>query len=189
MVKCIAPGCSSGYQSNPEKVHFFSVPKDENLLKLWQKAILRKDFIVKSSQSVCEKHFHNEDIFYEKILKTPDGTILGRSPYKCARLRKGALPSLFSGCPSYLSKTTTTRKSLKKRSLGIEITDKSSINIKKKCKIDEKIDVTNDFPQHNPEFIFATLLQSDISFPTSWSKQNISSNFGDFLQFTEWCQN
>lgn len=77
MPHCIAPGCTSGYKSNSEKVHFFIVPKDENIRKLWQDAIRRKNFIVRAGQSLCEKHFVAQDILWKRELTGPDGQVLG----------------------------------------------------------------------------------------------------------------
>ena len=44
--KCIAPGCNSGYDNNPESFHFFLVPKDLAEIALWQRAILRDDIVL-----------------------------------------------------------------------------------------------------------------------------------------------
>ena len=49
--KCIAPGCNSGYDNNPESFHFyFLVPKDPTIIALWQKAIRRS-----GETEFCEK--------------------------------------------------------------------------------------------------------------------------------------
>ncbi|KYN17334.1 hypothetical protein ALC57_10377 [Trachymyrmex cornetzi] len=77
MPHCIAPGCTSGYKSNPEKIHFFTVPKDENMITLWQNAIRRKDFVIRAGQFLCEKHFLPEDILWKRELTSPDGQVLG----------------------------------------------------------------------------------------------------------------
>ncbi|XP_018375241.1 PREDICTED: uncharacterized protein LOC108769007 [Trachymyrmex cornetzi] len=95
MPHCIAPGCTSGYKSNPEKVHFFTVPKDENMITLWQNAIRRKDFVIRAGQFLCEKHFLPEDILWKRELTSPDGQVLGVSHYRQPRLRKGVIPSQF----------------------------------------------------------------------------------------------
>ncbi|XP_039306121.1 uncharacterized protein LOC120357987 [Solenopsis invicta] len=96
MPRCIAPGCTSGYDSNKEKVHFFYVPKDENMIKLWQSALKRKDFIVKAKQPVCEKHFLHTDILWNRTICDDKGHILGVSAqFKVPRLCKGAIPSIF----------------------------------------------------------------------------------------------
>ena len=33
---CVVPGCTSGYRSNPERVHFFRIPKDPEYEKIWK---------------------------------------------------------------------------------------------------------------------------------------------------------
>lgn len=72
---CIAPGCTSGYKTNPEKVHFFYVPKDENLRQLWKIALKRRD--LKSNLAVCEKHFLQTDILWQRDICDRQGNILG----------------------------------------------------------------------------------------------------------------
>lgn len=62
MVKCCVVGCTSGYQSNIEKVHQFSVPKNEDLRKKWAKAIPRKNLVITKNTYVCAKHFNEDDI-------------------------------------------------------------------------------------------------------------------------------
>jgi hypothetical protein len=39
MPRCIVIGCTSGYRSNPDKKHFFCVPKNENMRQQWQAAV------------------------------------------------------------------------------------------------------------------------------------------------------
>ena len=73
--RCIAPACTSGYDSNSKSVHVFLVPKGKE--KDWQKAIHRDDIIVKAGQKVCELHFAEEDILWGRELKSKDGQILG----------------------------------------------------------------------------------------------------------------
>ena len=68
----------SGYDSNPEKVRFFSVPKNE--LSKWLCTIPRKNFILKAGDRVCSKHFVSEDILWKSEILAADGvTILGVS--------------------------------------------------------------------------------------------------------------
>ncbi|KYM99957.1 hypothetical protein ALC62_09287, partial [Cyphomyrmex costatus] len=59
------------YKSNPEKVHFFRVPKNNDKAKEWQKASLRNDIILNSSHCFCEKHFSVNVLFgksYSRIM-------------------------------------------------------------------------------------------------------------------------
>ncbi|XP_066596882.1 uncharacterized protein [Prorops nasuta] len=92
---CIAPGCTSGYRSNNQKVHLFSVPADLILRQKWQIAMCRKDVIIKNGQRLCEKHFAVKDILWKKVLLDTDGKIIGESPYKQPQLRRGAIPTHF----------------------------------------------------------------------------------------------
>ena len=67
MAKCVCFGCKSGYKSNQEqdkfnKIQFFKVPNDPNVIKEWQIAILRGDIKLKLGDVVCTLHFNSEDI-------------------------------------------------------------------------------------------------------------------------------
>lgn len=77
MPRCIAPGCTSGYDSNKENVHMFYVPKDTNVIQLWQEAIKRKDLVLKPNQRVCEKHFLPCDIKWCNEICDERGNVLG----------------------------------------------------------------------------------------------------------------
>ena len=60
-------------------MHCFVVPRDENIIRLWQIAIIRDDIKLKPGDAICEKNFKSQDIIYEKLTYVPDGvTILGR---------------------------------------------------------------------------------------------------------------
>ncbi|KYQ48791.1 hypothetical protein ALC60_12155 [Trachymyrmex zeteki] len=80
--KCIAPGCTTGYKSNSEKVPCFSVPSDEKIAKLWQVALKRSILDQKSTldkkkeQVVCANHFLPEEILWKKDLFY-NGKIIG----------------------------------------------------------------------------------------------------------------
>ena len=79
MRKCVAVGCKTCYTSCSEKVHCFVVPRDKNIIRLWQIAIFRDDIKLKPGDVICEKHSKSENIIYEKITYAPDGvTVLGR---------------------------------------------------------------------------------------------------------------
>ncbi|KYM97342.1 hypothetical protein ALC62_11946 [Cyphomyrmex costatus] len=75
MPRCIAPSCTSGYDTNNEKVHFFHVPKDENLMKLWHSAIKRKNFNINPKQSICDKHFRPTDILWNRTIYDKQGNV------------------------------------------------------------------------------------------------------------------
>ncbi|EFN72523.1 hypothetical protein EAG_12971, partial [Camponotus floridanus] len=75
--RCIVLGCTSGYKSNNEKVQFFYVPKDENVRKIWQAALRRKDIIINSTQAVCHHHFLTNDILWKREICDEKGNVLG----------------------------------------------------------------------------------------------------------------
>lgn len=84
---CIAPNCKSGYRSqsteNAEKIHFFSVPGDKDILEKWQKAILRKNFVIRTGQVVCQKHFHAEEILWKREVKDGNGKVIASVSVCC----------------------------------------------------------------------------------------------------------
>ncbi|KAH8025937.1 hypothetical protein HPB51_014270 [Rhipicephalus microplus] len=96
------------YKSCTEKLSLFSAPRDEERLRVWRKAIPRKDRIVQSTYHLCERHF--EPHFVSKTWEAVyNGNVLCRAPRK-ASLSKDAVPSIFPDCPSYLSKEKKQRK-------------------------------------------------------------------------------
>lgn len=66
--KCFVPRCNSGYDSCPDKVSLFSVPKDK--VNEWQAIIPRSDRKLRTRDCVCEKHFLEEFIIREVITET-----------------------------------------------------------------------------------------------------------------------
>lgn len=55
-----ATGATSPNGNNSKKVHFFTVPSRPEIIKQWQEAINRPDFVMKKGTRVCSKHFHEE---------------------------------------------------------------------------------------------------------------------------------
>ncbi|KAH8018263.1 hypothetical protein HPB51_000874 [Rhipicephalus microplus] len=106
--KCFAPRCKTGYKSCTEKLSLFSAPREEERLRVWRNAILRKDRILQSTDHLCERHFepHLVSKTWEAVY---NGTVLCRAPRK-ASLSKDAVPTIFLDCPSYLSKEKKQRK-------------------------------------------------------------------------------
>ncbi|XP_042145145.1 uncharacterized protein LOC121835224 [Ixodes scapularis] len=106
--KCFAPRCKTGYKSCSQKLSLFCAPKDEERLKVWRNAIPRKDRVLQSSDSLCERHF--ETHFVSKTWEAVyNGNVLISTPRK-ASLSKDAVPTKFPDCPTYLSKETKRRK-------------------------------------------------------------------------------
>ncbi|XP_063243012.1 uncharacterized protein LOC134542569 isoform X2 [Bacillus rossius redtenbacheri] len=106
---CIVPFCNEGYGSKPSRYSFFCVPKDPVKRKKWQAAIPRK-LELKPGQAVCEKHFAPEDIVRKKVFKDCNGAVLAEAVLKIPRCAENAVPTLFPGCPKYLSRKTPKRR-------------------------------------------------------------------------------
>ncbi|XP_043274872.1 uncharacterized protein [Venturia canescens] len=188
MPTCIVPGCTSGYVSNPEKVHFFTVPKNADSAKQWKIAVRRPDDFVKSRSAVCEKHFRKSEILWKRELLGPDGQVLGVSHYKIPRLKKGCVPSQFPWVES-TEPDDTQMKNLLSPDNNHESAATAQVNITK----DEAMEiptpedcatVTEPAPmilleQKIPEtscpiFGFNDILTAQLNLPTGWARQATS---------------
>ncbi|GBN91237.1 hypothetical protein AVEN_21324-1 [Araneus ventricosus] len=95
---------SSGQHSKLRAV--FSFPNDERLRAKWLHAIPRTDFKITKNSKVCEKHFkdgavlRNSTFYNEKTGETIS------APMKRPKLKENVVPSIFPGCPSYMSSSS-----------------------------------------------------------------------------------
>ncbi|XP_039303439.1 uncharacterized protein LOC105205123 [Solenopsis invicta] len=96
MPRCIVIGCTLGYKSNPDKKHFFCVPKNKDMQQQWQAAVRRKNVQLTQKHCVCENHFHPSNIVWQNILKDADRNIVGvGAKTQIPRLKPGTVPSIF----------------------------------------------------------------------------------------------
>ncbi|CAL1299448.1 unnamed protein product [Larinioides sclopetarius] len=133
--KCSVSACRGNYDE-ANKVAVFSFPNDENLRAQWLRAIPRKDFKVTKNSKVCEKHFKDGEVlrlstFY--IEKTGE-TI--SAPMKRPKLKQNAVPSIFPGCPLYMSSSSTVRESPSKKRQRLE----EQINLAVSESLDSKLE-------------------------------------------------
>ncbi|XP_075744392.1 uncharacterized protein LOC142803179 isoform X2 [Rhipicephalus microplus] len=103
---CCVPGCRFSYRGTTEKVSLFSFPHDKDQREKWKRAIPRQesgDFNFESKYTrVCAKHFDASD-----IVTTYDFNINGDAvslEREKPTLKSDAVPSIFGGLPSYLTK-------------------------------------------------------------------------------------
>ncbi|KAH8031091.1 hypothetical protein HPB51_012779 [Rhipicephalus microplus] len=115
---CCVPGCRSGYRGTTEKVSLFSFPPDKDQREKWKRAIPRQesgDFNFESKYTrVCAKHFDASD-----IVTTYDFNINGDAvslERDKPTLKADAVPSIFGGLPSYLTKRKPRPRSSTNRS-------------------------------------------------------------------------
>nr|XP_037279474.1 uncharacterized protein LOC119172463 isoform X2 [Rhipicephalus microplus] len=103
---CCVPGCHSGYKGTVEKVSLFCLPANAEQRVRWKRAIPRQETAGFSFESkyarVCEKHFDASDIVRADVC-TVNGDIVSL-PRERPRLVEDAVPRIFEGLPSYLSK-------------------------------------------------------------------------------------
>ncbi|XP_035226849.1 THAP domain-containing protein 2-like [Stegodyphus dumicola] len=98
--KCCVTGCRGNYKGT-EKVHTFSFPKNDALRERWLRNIPRKDFSATPYSRVCHKHFQPDDLIWEtSAFDEKNGKIIKASLQR-PKLKEGAFPSIFDGCPSY----------------------------------------------------------------------------------------
>ena len=63
-------------QDKLNKIAFFKIPNDPNVIKEWQIAILRDDIKLKPGDVVCSLHFNSKDIIRENTFTGRDGSVV-----------------------------------------------------------------------------------------------------------------
>ncbi|KAH9382878.1 hypothetical protein HPB48_023496 [Haemaphysalis longicornis] len=107
-----------------EKFSLFKPPADAEKLAAWRRAIPRKDRVLTRKDLVCERHFASH--FVVKTWSAEyNGDILMQGEGR-ATLAKDAVPSIFDGCPAYLTKEVKpSRKPVKRKANTSELPAKS----------------------------------------------------------------
>lgn len=105
LAKCCVPECKSNYKSSKDEgyVSVFRFPTDEELRKHWIRSIPRSDWKPTDKSVVCIKHFEESDVSKVDIYQDSDGN-RKEFPRQRPLLLPEAVPKLFPGLPSYLSK-------------------------------------------------------------------------------------
>ncbi|KAF8771664.1 THAP domain-containing protein 2 [Argiope bruennichi] len=118
--KCSVQACRGNYNEE-NKVAVFGYPTDEALRKKWLSAIPRKSSTITKNSKVCERHFKDGEVLYRTtIYKESTGETFS-APLKKPRLKENAVPSIFPGCPTYLSSSTSSiRESPSKKRQRLE---------------------------------------------------------------------
>ncbi|CAN7992608.1 unnamed protein product [Ixodes pacificus] len=96
MPVCCAPGCSSGYASQPKGGrHFFKPPRED--LQAWENALRRADFHLTEKSTVCDLHFDSSQISTHYEHQIGGQTVL--IPRGKWLLKKNAIPCLAVSGP------------------------------------------------------------------------------------------
>ncbi|CAN8020620.1 unnamed protein product [Ixodes persulcatus] len=96
MPVCCAPGCSSGYASQPKGGrHFFKPPRED--LQAWENALRRADFRLSEKSTVCDLHFDSSQISTHYEHQIGGQTVL--IPRGKWLLKKNAIPCLAVSGP------------------------------------------------------------------------------------------
>lgn len=110
--KCVAPGCTSNYQSiikSEGYVKVFGFPKDEPRRSEWLRAIPRSNWNPSQRAYVCMKHFHETDLHWIETFKNSNGDWCEFKRDK-PKLAPRAVPKIFPNLPAYLSKNCPVSK-------------------------------------------------------------------------------
>ena len=155
MSSCVVPGCQSGYGSKnqfPAGIGKHRFPKDPRMRELWIKAIPRADWSPTVHSRVCSLHFDKSDF---KVERDDSNKNRNLGKLNTRQLKKNAIPRVFPGCPSYLSKKKNETRSLKatstaRRQLLISEADREAeefLDSDKTASLDELISrLPKDFP-------------------------------------------
>lgn len=118
--KCYAPNCKSGYASCKDKVALFKVPSDPVRLELWRRKVPRSDRLLQPSDRICAKHFDSKFIC-DRYHAEHEGHVLLDAKKSKPRLSNDAIPTIFEGCPSYLSFALPKERKRTKRHLPPDV--------------------------------------------------------------------
>ncbi|XP_049275943.1 uncharacterized protein LOC125760209 [Rhipicephalus sanguineus] len=114
---CFAPGCRTGYRGhrveNGRKISLFSVPKEEDRRKDWERNLKRKDKPLAETSAVCEKHFAEHFVIRDYVHVIGGNEV--RIPRGRPALAAGAVPTLLPDLPAYLSKVLVKPRPERKR--------------------------------------------------------------------------
>ena len=111
---CCVPQCKTGYKScrSKKNIAMFWFPSDQEICHLWVNAIPHKNLIITSSSRIYAKHFSQNDFDMIPIDKNKS-RLQKRETQQLNRLRlkSNAIPHIFPGLPSYLSKQSNSKQS------------------------------------------------------------------------------
>lgn len=127
---CFAPGCQTGYKwTKGRQPSLFSVPKDEEKRKLWERNLHRQDKSLDETCAVCELHFEPSCIITDYVHVVNGEEV--RIPRGKPELAPDAVPTVLPNAPAYLSKKATQPRPPRKRLNN----DAPSPVATKRCKI------------------------------------------------------
>ena len=107
--KCVAFGCSTGYENTGEKISTFSFPHDKpDLIQKWLKFVNRADWVPTKHSVLCMKHFE------ERFIVKGKRNTLNWSLHPVPNI----LSEKIRNRPSLLPTTSELRKPPKRRNIS-----------------------------------------------------------------------
>nr|XP_012149412.1 PREDICTED: uncharacterized protein LOC100877676 isoform X2 [Megachile rotundata] len=91
---CAVPSCKLNKYKGGKNPSTFQVPNDESLRERWIMSIPGIEFL-RLNQRVCEKHFEEHLLIKEYVKYDNSGKLIAQVPLAHARLKKGAVPTIF----------------------------------------------------------------------------------------------
>ncbi|KAH7957081.1 hypothetical protein HPB52_015086 [Rhipicephalus sanguineus] len=111
---CVEPNGYPGHRvENRRKISLFSVPKEEDRRKDWERNLKRKDKPLAETSAVCEKHFAEHFVIRDYVRVIGGNEV--RIPRGRPALAAGAVPTLLPDLPAHLSKVLVKPRPERKR--------------------------------------------------------------------------
>ncbi|XP_075527766.1 uncharacterized protein LOC142559949 [Dermacentor variabilis] len=119
---CFVPGCTSGYVSSKNcgrRVSLFSVPKEPERFKSWQRAVPCAGQVLNARSRLCELHFDEQFIVRYFTHMVNGETVL--IPRDRPVLTSDAVPTVFPDLLQYLSKKAHWKRKSRTSTRGLPV--------------------------------------------------------------------
>ncbi len=130
--RCAVPNCNSCSEAG-NGITWHSFPRDGDLLQKWICSIPRSDWLPTKWSKLCSVHFEDDCFTTDN---QDSNKYRKKAPVQKRRLKKGSVPTIFPGCPSYLTKSKTVHRS-----------DKCSSEWRDQNEVKRQDESNNNFPK------------------------------------------
>lgn len=142
--KCSVSGCKSNYklEKGVKQITTFCLPKNDKLKQQWLRNIPTELGSLKNPR-ICIKHFEEKCIV--RVDKVQVKNEIKEFDRINPKLQEDAIPTIFEGLPSYLSKKSTSVKRLANvEENNLELAIKASLESLKDYKSSQQINNVSD---------------------------------------------